>query len=70
MPEAGPSAFARRFGRPPRQIAYLVPTGWAMEGVNAMLAFGAGAADVAPFAFGFLVLFAVSFPLAARRLQI
>ena len=53
-----------------RQISYLVPTGWAMEGVNAMLAFGAGAADVAPFAFGFLVLFAVSFSLAARRLQI
>jgi len=53
-----------------RQIAYLVPTGWAMEGVNSMLAFGAGAADVAPFAVGFLALFAVSFPLAARRLQI
>ena len=53
-----------------RQISYLVPTGWAMEGVNSMLAFGAGAADVAPFAFGFLALFAVSFPLAARRLQV
>jgi ABC-type multidrug transport system permease subunit len=53
-----------------RQIAYCVPTGWAMEGVNAMLAFGAGAADVAPFAAGFLILFAVTFPLAARRLQI
>lgn len=53
-----------------RQIAYLVPTGWAMEGVNSMLAFGAGAVDVAPFAFGFLALFAVSYPLAARRLQI
>jgi len=53
-----------------RQISYLVPTGWAMEGVNSMLAFGSGAADVAPFAFGFLALFAVSFPLAARRLQI
>ncbi|MEI6666604.1 MAG: ABC transporter permease [Acidobacteriota bacterium] len=53
-----------------RQIAYIVPTGWAMEGVNAMLAFGAGSADVAPFAFGFLALFAVSFPLAARRLEV
>jgi ABC-2 type transport system permease protein len=53
-----------------RQISYLVPTGWAMEGVNSMLAFGAGATDIAPFAFGFLALFAVSFPLAARRLQI
>lgn len=53
-----------------RQISYFVPTGWAMEGVNSMLAFGAGALDVAPFAFGFLALFAVSFPLAARRLRI
>ncbi|MCX6538789.1 MAG: ABC transporter permease [Acidobacteria bacterium] len=53
-----------------RQIAYVVPTGWAMEGVNSMLAFGAGATDVAPFAFGFLALFAISFPLAARRLKI
>jgi len=53
-----------------RQFSYVVPTGWAMEGVNAMLAFGAGAYDVAPFAFGFLALFAVTFPLAARRLRV
>jgi ABC-type multidrug transport system permease subunit len=53
-----------------RQLAYAVPTGWAMEGVNAMLAFGAGWTDVAPFALGFLGLFAVSFPLAARRLRV
>ncbi|MCX6551396.1 MAG: ABC transporter permease [Acidobacteria bacterium] len=53
-----------------RQLAYVVPTGWAMEGVNAMLAFGAGARDVAPFAAGFLALFAVSLPLAARRLRV
>jgi ABC-2 type transport system permease protein len=53
-----------------RRVAYFTPTGWAMEGVNAMLAFGAGALDVAPFALGFAVLFAVSLPLAARRLQI
>ena len=53
-----------------RQLAYVVPTGWAMEGVNAMLAFGAGFWDVAPFALGFLALFAVSFPLAARRLRV
>ena len=45
-----------------RRVAYFTPTGWAMEGVNAMLAFGAGAADVAPFALGFAALFAVSFP--------
>jgi ABC-type Na+ efflux pump permease subunit len=53
-----------------RRIAYFVPTGWAMEGVNAMLAFGAGARDVAPFALGFVALFAVTFPLAARRLSV
>jgi ABC-2 type transport system permease protein len=53
-----------------RQLAYLVPTGWAMEGVNAMLAFGAGFSDVAPFGLGFLALFAVTFPLAARRLRV
>ena len=53
-----------------RQLAYVVPTGWAMEGVNDMLAFGAGFTDVAPFALAFLVLFAISFPLAARRLRV
>jgi ABC-2 type transport system permease protein len=53
-----------------RRLAYFVPTGWAMEGVNAMLAFGAGAWEVAPFALGFAALFAVTFPVAARRLQV
>ena len=53
-----------------RRLAYFVPTGWAMEGVNAMLAFGAGAWDVAPFALGFAALFAVTFPVAARRLRV
>jgi ABC-type Na+ efflux pump permease subunit len=53
-----------------RRLAYFVPTGWAMEGVNAMLAFGAGAWDVAPFALGFVALFAASFALAARRLEV
>jgi ABC-2 type transport system permease protein len=52
-----------------RQLAYVVPTGWAMEGVNSMLAFGAGFWDVAPFGLAFLALFAVTFPLAARRLN-
>jgi ABC-2 type transport system permease protein len=52
-----------------RNLAYFVPTGWAMEGVNSMLAFGAGAVEVAPYAAAFVVVFAVSFPLAARRLQ-
>ena len=53
-----------------RRVAYFVPTGWAMEGVNAMLAFGAGAWDVAPFALGFAALFAVSLSAAARRLRV
>lgn len=52
-----------------RKLAYFVPTGWAMEGVNAMLAFGAGVADVAPFAVAFAALFAASFALAAHRLR-
>jgi ABC-2 type transport system permease protein len=52
-----------------RRVAYVVPTGWAMEGVNAMLAFGAGIGEIWPFALGFAALFAVTFPLAARRLQ-
>jgi len=53
-----------------RRLAYFVPTGWAMEGVNAMLAFGASAWEVAPFALGFVALFGLSFVLAARRLQV
>jgi len=52
-----------------RRVAYVVPTGWAMEGVNAMLAFGAGARDVAPFGLAFAVMFATFTFLAARRLQ-
>ena len=38
--------------------------------VDALLAFGAAASDVAPFALGFVALFAVCFPLAARRLRV
>jgi len=52
-----------------RRVAYFVPTGWAMEGVNAMLAFGAGWAEVWPFAAAFIALFIVSLTLAARRLR-
>jgi len=52
-----------------RQVAYIVPTGWAMEGVNAMLAFGAGWPEVWPFAAAFVALFAVSLTVAARRLK-
>jgi ABC-2 family transporter len=52
-----------------KRVARLVPTGWAMEPINAMLAFGAGARDVLPFAAAFVALFVVTFVLATRRLQ-
>jgi hypothetical protein len=52
-----------------RTVGHLVPTGWAMEGVNSMLAFGAGAREVAPFAAALTALFVVSFTLAVRRLR-
>jgi ABC-type polysaccharide/polyol phosphate export permease len=52
-----------------KRISHLVPTGWAMEPINAMLAFGAGARDVLPFAAAFAALFIVTFVLASRRLQ-
>ncbi len=51
-----------------RKVAYLVPTGWALEAVNSIMAFGAGPSDVAPFALALTALFGVSFVLAARRL--
>jgi ABC-type multidrug transport system permease subunit len=52
-----------------RRVAHMVPTGWAMEPVNAMLAFGAGPREVAPFAAAFTALFVVTFVLASRRLD-
>lgn len=50
-------------------ISHLVPTGWAMEPINAMLAFGTGAREVLPFAAAFAALFVVTFVLASRRLE-
>jgi ABC-type multidrug transport system permease subunit len=52
-----------------RTIGNLVPTGWAMQGVNAMLAFDAGASEVAPFALGLALLLVVALILATRRLH-
>jgi ABC-2 type transport system permease protein len=52
-----------------RQVANLVPTGWAMQAVNAMLAFGAGAREIAPYALAFFVLLVVALTLATRRLR-
>jgi ABC-type polysaccharide/polyol phosphate export permease len=52
-----------------KRVSHLVPTGWAMEPINAMLAFGAGAREALPFAAAFLALFAVTFVLASRRLD-
>jgi linearmycin/streptolysin S transport system permease protein len=51
-----------------RTVGYFVPTGWAMEAVNTMLAFGAGARDVAPYALALAALFGVTFTVAVRRL--
>ena len=52
-----------------RRVAALTPTGWAMEAVNSMLAFGAGAGEVAPYAAAFAAVFVASLTLAARRLR-
>ena len=52
-----------------RRIADFVPTGWAMQGVNNMLAFGAGPRELAPYALAFVGLFAVTFTLASRRIN-
>jgi ABC-2 type transport system permease protein len=52
-----------------RRVAHLVPTGWAIEPINAMLAFGAGPREVLPFAAAFALLFVATFALAARRLE-
>ena len=52
-----------------RKIAYFIPTGWAMQGVNTMLAFGAGPRELAPYMLAFAGLLAVTLPLAARRLR-
>jgi ABC-type polysaccharide/polyol phosphate export permease len=52
-----------------KRVSHLVPTGWAMEPINAMLAFDAGAGEALPFAAAFLALFAVTFVIASRRLE-
>ncbi len=52
-----------------RKVADVVPTGWAMQGVNAIMAFGAGPREVAPFAALLAALFVASFVLAAHRLR-
>jgi len=53
-----------------KRVSHLVPTGWAMEPINAMLAFGAGAREVLHFAAAFLALFVVTFVAAVRRLEV
>jgi ABC-2 type transport system permease protein len=52
-----------------RKIALFIPTGWAMEGVNSMLAFGAGPKELYPFLLAFTGLFLVTFSIASRRLR-
>jgi ABC-2 type transport system permease protein len=52
-----------------KKIGQMVPTGWAMEAVNSMLAFGAGAWDVAPYAGAFVAVAVVSLTIASLRLR-
>jgi ABC-2 type transport system permease protein len=52
-----------------RAIGRAVPTGWAMESVNAMLAFGAGAAEIAPYAAALAAVTAAALALVIRRLR-
>jgi ABC-2 type transport system permease protein len=52
-----------------RTIGSLVPTGWAMQAVNGMLAFGAGAREVAPYAAALAALAAAALFVAARRIK-
>ena len=53
-----------------KKVAHVVPTGRTMEPVNAMLASGVGAREIAPFALAFAAMFALTFWLATRRLQV
>jgi len=52
-----------------RQIGHLVPTGWAMESVNAMLAFGDGPLEIAPYSAALFALTVVALYVVARRLK-
>ena len=52
-----------------RRIADFIPTGWAMQGVNSMLAFGAGPRELAPFCFAFSALLLATFALSSRLLK-
>ena len=52
-----------------RRVGHMVPTGWAMEAVNAMLAFGAGTREIWPHGAAFAAVFAVAFTLDKRRLK-
>jgi len=52
-----------------KQIGHAVPTGWGMEAVNGMLAFGDGALEVAPYAAALLVMSVVCLYVVVRRLE-
>ena len=52
-----------------KKVGQIVPTGWAMEAVNGMLAFGADARDVAPYAAAFAALAVVGLAVASVRLR-
>ncbi len=52
-----------------RRVADFIPTGWGIRAVNAMIGFGGGVADVAPFAAALAGLFTVTMLIAVRRLR-
>jgi len=54
---------------PLRLVADCLPMGWAMHAVNAMMAFGAGAAEIVWPSLALVGLFIFSFTLASVRLQ-
>jgi ABC-type multidrug transport system permease subunit len=54
---------------PMREVAFAFPTGWAMNGLHKVMAFGHGARAVLPNAAALLFMFAVFFALASRFMR-
>lgn len=54
---------------PVRELAFAFPTGWAMDGLHKLMAFGYGTASVIPNAAVLLLMFALFFALAARFMK-
>ena len=52
-----------------RALALAFPTGWAMDGLHKLMAFGYGLADIWPNLAALAGMFALCFTLAAWRLK-